>query len=921
MKVLLLAGVLLLSAIPACGQGLGEFVGTVTDPSGGAVPAAKVTVTEAGTGFARSTTTGAEGYYAIPSLRPAVYNLLVEMPGFRAFKQTGITLKADQTETVNVKLELGATSEAVSVTAEGAQVDTSTSTIKQVVDDKRILEMPLNGRNAATLTLLAPGAVTAPSAGADQGQTKTFPGAVTISTNGSRNNQISYQLDGGNNVDEYTNVNAPFPFPDALQEFSVQTSNYSAEYGQNAGGVVNIITKSGTNQLHGDAFGFLRNAVFNARNFFAAQRDQLKRGQFGGVIGGPVYIPGVYDGRDRTFFFFGYQGTRIRNLQGAQSAFVPTPANLAGDFSALLDAGNPGNPLKKATQIMDPANNQPFAGNLIPTSRFNASSLAVEKFLPVAGGDGSVFYAKPIAQNFHEEVVRVDHSISAKDRLSGRYYDAKFFNQGIFSPANILTYTDFAAIKSQNALAEETHIFGPGLLNEVHLNYAREKANRGPAAGVPNMNDFGVNIFQPPAKAIESISASGFFSFGDNPPARFTRNNFTVADDLRWVHGRHNLSFGFHGEVSRVGLDNQFLRGGTFSFTSDVTNYAIASFLLGKVRSFRQGAGEFKDNRNRFLGFYAQDSFRVNPRLTLNYGLRYEPALPWYEARGRVEQFRPDAYARGDKSQVFVNAPPGLFFPGDAGVPRDGLRATYKNFMPRVGFAYDVSGNGRTSVRGGAGIFYDTRQAGIFNNRFVDVTPFSPQLTFTDPPGPFNNPLAGQASPFPSPFPPPRNADFPLPVLAITYEPTGQYKVPVTYNWNFAIEHQLAADWLIRGAYVGSHSSHLWEAIELNPAVYTPGSKLSTASAASSRDSSSFQRTVTLEIHATIRCNWAWRSGSRTASPFWLTTRSPKAWTMFRSPMAPEGRPMADRMCIRGISRTPICWTAALRISTSGIGS
>ena len=269
MRTTVLVAAISILSVSGFAQGLGEFVGTVTDPTGGAVTSAKVTVTETGTGFTRTTVTSAEGFYTFPSLRPAEYSLSVEAPGFRTFNQSGIVLAADQKATVNVKLDLGATSETVSVVAESIQVDTSTSTMKQVVDEKRIVELPLNGRNAATLTLLVPGAVTAPSAGADQGQTKTFPGAVTISTNGSRNSQISYRLDGGNNVDEYTNVNAPFPFPDAVQEFSVQTSNYSAEYGQNAGGVVNIITKSGTNQLHGDAFGFLRNAVFNARNFFA----------------------------------------------------------------------------------------------------------------------------------------------------------------------------------------------------------------------------------------------------------------------------------------------------------------------------------------------------------------------------------------------------------------------------------------------------------------------------------------------------------------------------------------------------------------------------------------------------------------------------------------------------------------------------
>src|SRR5229473_1627048 len=268
---------LLFVPVPSRAQGLGSIAGRVTDT---------------------------EGLYVIPSLQPSTYNLTVEAAGFGTSKENGIILLADQTLTVNFGLKLGMTTEVVMVSGNALQVDTSTSTLKQVIEQQRLIELPLNGRNAAQLTLLVPGTVNSPGGGADQGTTKTFPGAVTISANGSRQNQVSYQLDGGNHVDEYTNVNQPFPFPDALQEFSVQTSNYSAQYGQNAGAVVNVITKSGTNKFHGDVFEFLRNSVFNARNFFAPLttrlpngtvvptkdegRDQLKRNQFGGTIGGPI---------------------------------------------------------------------------------------------------------------------------------------------------------------------------------------------------------------------------------------------------------------------------------------------------------------------------------------------------------------------------------------------------------------------------------------------------------------------------------------------------------------------------------------------------------------------------------------------------------------------------------------------------------
>src|SRR4029078_2876455 len=302
---------------------------TVKDPSGAVIPGAKVTATESGKGFARTAQTDGGGYYVIGSLRPADYNLSVEATGFHTYDQKGVTLLADQTLTANAQMQVGAVSESVSITTAGELVDTTTSTLKQVIDQKNISELPLNGRNAAELSLLVPGTFSYPTnpasptgtfgGGALQGATKTFPGAVAIVTNGSRQNQTSYQLDGGNNVDEYTTVSQPFPMPDALQEFSVQTSNYSAQYGQNAGGVVNVITKSGTNDFHGNAFEFVRNSVFNARPWHSTTKDAIKRNQFGGTFGGPII-------KDRTFFFAGFQQTYQRNILTANAASVPSAA-------------------------------------------------------------------------------------------------------------------------------------------------------------------------------------------------------------------------------------------------------------------------------------------------------------------------------------------------------------------------------------------------------------------------------------------------------------------------------------------------------------------------------------------------------------------------------------------------------------------
>jgi len=795
------------------GQGFGKIVGTVTDPQGLGVPAAQVIVIEDATGVETRTTTSQDGLYTVPALRPTQYNVSVTANGFRTFTQTGITLRADEAVTINATMQLGAASDKVTVSADAAQIDTVTGTLGQVVDTRKVADLPLNGRNAAQLTVLVAGVVAAPNDSSDQGQTKTFPVVVTISANGSRANVTNYMLDGGNNVDEYTNVNLPFPFPDALQEFSVETSNYSAQYGQNAGGVVNVVTKSGANQVHGDAFEYLRNRELNARNFFAKTVDPLKRNQFGVTLGGPVYIPHVYNGRDKTFFFFGYQGTILREMLGAQSAFVPTQAQEQGVFSSA---------------VIDPKTGAPFPNNTIPSNRLDPASVAFMKDLPVGTGNGLIFYQKPVRQNYNEEVARVDHVIGPNDRLTGRYYRDRFDNVGIIDTTNLLTYADEALNLVQNGLVSETHTFGPTLVNVFALNYAREADQRGAPIGTPSVADFGVNMWQPPDKALQSISVSGFFTIGDNPKARFTRNNWTLNNDLHWTKGNHTLSFGVHGEISRMDIDSQFQEPGAFTFTADTTLNAIASFDLGYLRTLTQGSGQFFNNRNQFLGLYATDSYRVNRRLTLNFGLRWEPFFPWKELKHRMTQFNPTAYNAGLVSTVYTNAPKGLLFPGDSGVPENGVNSNYKDFEPRVGFAWDVTGNGKTSLRGGTGVFYDSRMMAGFMNAVTTNTPFSPTVTITTPQGPFSNPFLGITNPFPTPVPIPKSVAFPLPVVVVSLDPSGNYQVPVTYNWNLTLERQLAKDWLIRASYVGSHSGHVATSLQLNPAVFTPGSTLST---------------------------------------------------------------------------------------------
>jgi hypothetical protein len=816
---LLLAVFGLLSSA-AWSQGFGTISGNISDPTGAAVVGATVTVADVATGQSRTAISGPDGYYVMNSVNPSTYIVTIEQVGFKKFSQTGVLLQASQSLTLNIPLSIGSANESVSVNAQAVQVDTTTPTLKEVVDSTRMVEIPLNGRNAASLTTLVAGAVTSPSNNADQGNAKTFPAAVTISVNGARENQVGYYLDGAPNIDIISNVNQPFPFPDALQEFSVQTSNYNAEYGQDAGGVVSIVTKSGTNQFHGTAFGFLRNGALNARNYFATAVDPLKRTQFGGTLGGPII-------KDRTFFFGGYQGTRIRSNQGGQNAYVPTDANLAGDFSAYLTANNPNNPLGKVVLIKDPLTGLPFPGNMIPTTRFDPATLAMLKFLPRAQGNGFVSYSTPIIQNFDEYIARGDHSITKKDKLVGRYYYDRFYNVGDYG-GNLLAYRQGSTVSSHNAVIQEMHIFSPNLLNDFRFGFARIVSIRQPPAGTPTVADFGVPIFQPPINAIQSISIAGYFSTGANPTAKFPRTSFSYTDDLRWVHGRHSFAFGGIFEKDQLNMVNVLGMPGTFTFSGDTSGSALGDYMLGALRTFGQANGQHVKNRYWVLNGYAQDSFRASNRLTLSYGVRYEPSRVWHDMYHQNQVFHPEDYASGTHSTVYPNAPAGLLFSGDAGVPIDGTTGDYRDIAPRVGFAYDVWGNGKTSVRGGFGMFYDSRVPAFSNNRMLGAAPFSATVSLTTPKGPFSNPYLGVTDPFPAVFPPNSSAQFVLPVQVFSWDPNNKLITPRNYMVNLAVEQNLGAGFLSRVAYVGSRGQHMTVTIDQNPAVYMPGSKLTT---------------------------------------------------------------------------------------------
>ena len=898
--------VVLLAPCLVRAQGFGAINGTITDPSGSAVPNAKITATQAGTSFMRDAAANSDGFFIIPSLSPATYHLDVTASGFKGEKED-VTVLADQSLTVNFQLTIGAASETVTISGTALRVDVSTSTLKQVVESTRINELPLNGRNVAQLATLVAGTTIAPNGGADQGAQKTFPGAQTISANGTRGDQTSYLLDGGDYMDSYTSVNQPFPFPDELQEFSVQTSNYTAEYGNNAGAVVNVITKSGTNEWHGDLFEYNRNPAFNAKNFLSPV-DAIKRNQFGGTVGGPIL-------HNKLFFFAGYQREALRNL-ATTSNHMPGTTDIANFLANGEPCANQGSAAGTGVGDVDacgtgaidpsvakmlgistagvPLTNPSYAlagltssgATFIPTG-LNPQACASANASSTGVCPGSANFPVPDDENYDSGMGRLDYQLTANDKVTGRYEFDRFIRTPYTPPQELLAYTDGQTIISQNALLHETHTFSAMFLNDFRASYSRETSIRGPGSTAPDIQSFGSllpDAVKPPAiqaitiqNASSSTASPGSgngFSFGTNPTGAFIRNNFAYSDDVSWEKGKHDIHFGGNVERSQVDLLNNFNQPGLIAFCTNDSYLGQASSnaaaegrytftnLLGGVLcdtgtttyAFQQGGGEFKNDRNTFSGVYLQDNIRMSRRLTVNLGLRYEPALSEREVSdNRVTCINLALMQQNVHSTLFPDSPPGIFYGGDPQCPQNGMPASLNDFAPRVGFAWDVFGDGKTSVRGGGGIFFDSRVMGMLNNRFVDQWPYSPQFiesTAASPnssstAGSFTDPLCTLAATqaqlncsgaqaasykvnfptFPGPYAPtkglPVGASIPYPYvpgnnLIGSFDPTSKYNVPTTYAYNLTIERQLPWNSLIRLAYVGSISDHLLETIFLN---------------------------------------------------------------------------------------------------------
>lgn len=802
--VRILAALLLCSAAGQAQNIYGVITGRITDPSGSSVPGAKVTAVNTGTNARFPASSSQEGIYTLPVLPVGVYSLTVEATGFQVFVARGIRLQVNETARVDAKLAVGAASETVTVTAEAISVDTTSSTLKAVVDQKRIAELPLNGRNATQLMRLVVGTTT--DFRADMTSGTTYPGVTPVSVNGGRTNTTNFMLDGSQNNDHYTNAPNPMPNPDALQEFSVQTNGFSAEFGRQSGGIVNAVTKSGTNEIHGSAFWFVRNKAMNAAPYFAAIRpdgtkadDGLKRNQFGATVGGPVL-------KDRTFFFFSYQGTTERRTPPVAQRVVPTPAQRAGDFSALTRA------------LRDPFGGGNYANNRIPASQLSPISREILNFIPAPTSGNSITTSAPTNYDDNQYLVRVDHQITSNNRLTGRYWDSAAETPGVLNPSNYLEQVTGRTWLNRSVNITDTHNFGARVINQFMFAFNRTDGNNVPILPGKSIASLGARLFNDdkPQWHVTVVGYFGTLNTGDTNT--FLRDEYTISDTVRLTTGRHTISFG--GEFGRgIGdVRNNFRASGQWNFNgvAPFTTDSLADFMVGQHNSLVQGIGEFRDTRfNRYV-LFVSDDFRASRRLTFNLGIRWEPFLPYWDLENRLAVWHP-----GKRSQRYPNAPPGIAYAGEPDLPRGAINARHGYIAPRVGFAWDLFGDGKTSLRGGYGLFYDQLNTIALNNQ-ANQAPFGTVVTtFGSINNSFANPYAGTANPFPAPLNPPANTLFPQFSTHQPYAP--DFQGPYVQSWNLTLEREVGLGFIGRASYAASKGTRLGIVREGNAAVYAPG--------------------------------------------------------------------------------------------------
>jgi hypothetical protein len=804
----------------AQGRDTASLFGSITDAQGAVAPGANVTITHTATNQARSAETDGSGGFVFSLLPIGTYTLAVELTGFQKYEQRGVLLQANENVRVEVQLQVGDIQTVVTVEALAAQVETRAATLKQTVDERRVLELPLNGRNPADLALLSPGVVPITGNSGDSRGVTTPRGTKRFSVNGSRQNNLRYTLDGGNNNDNLLDYNQPFPFPDAVQEFSVQTSNMGVEMGGKSGGSINVVTKSGTNEIHGSTFWFLRNSALNANSFFSHAPDNLKRNQAGFTVGLPII-------KNKLFAFGGIQWLRIRQAAGDSRSQTLTAAERAGNFS------------QAPVTIYDPTNGSPFPNQQIPSARFSPAALSILKWSPLPDLDGFTRFSFPNPDEGEQYVGRWDYIHSDKHTFFVRYFDNVERTPFQSPPMNLHAVRNDGFQETKNGSVGWNYVISPTML--AHTQFSANHslgASKGDFDGA--ITDFGINLFGPSAGGVSMALTGSGVSFNADNKAQFSRATFELVHDWAWTKEKHSFTFGT--EIARKHFNNDtfFRSAGRYEFDGrgtsgpDGIGFDRADYMLGLMSFFQQNNGEFEQRRVWTRNFFVSDTWRVHPRVTLSLGLRFEPYQLFDDTRERIQFFDARNALNGVESKVFLNAPAGLYYPGDTApagyacgstVLHAGTCPDWNNLAPRFGFAWDPFGSGKTSIRGGYAIFYDMPSLHILNDA-NNVAPFSYSVELNHSGLLLDDPYGGtldDGSParslnrFPvSDF----ASDTPFAVPLYTIVAQNQYITPYSQNWSLTVEQEVFQNALLRVAYVGTKGTHLKTEYDANPAIY-----------------------------------------------------------------------------------------------------
>ncbi len=834
-EAVLVCFVLTLTPNVVWAQNTAQINGTVRDQTGAVLPGVEIAATQTATGQVRSAVSDETGSYTLQNLPIGPYRIEAGLPGFRRYAQSGIVLQVNSNPVINVVLEVGQVAETVEVQANAALVETRSTGIGQIMDNQRVLELPLNGRQVTELILLSGTAIEGGTGATNPGN-RNYP-TTTLTVGGGLATGTTYMLDGATHNDPYNNLNLPMPFPDAMQEFKVETSGLTAQYGQHSAGAVSAVTKSGTNEFHGSLFEFVRNGALNARNAFALDDDGIKRNQFGGTVGGPIM-------RNRLFFFGGHQTTIERARPSEQRKFIPTAEMLAGDFTRVASTECRTRAVTLKT---------PFVNNRINPVLFSPVALNIVKALkaPPPNLCGETQYTRRVKVDEYLTVGRMDAQLTEKHSMFGRYYEARRNKPTDFDGVNLLSLNEEDLIQRvYTAAFGDTYLISANTVNSFRAAGIRTKMDKTPLP-IGDLSSFGVKGLHIDTAfqgynylTIAGVGANGggdWISTTRPNPGHYNTTAFQFSDDLSMVRGAHQIGIGMNWIHTNMNASSGVNGHPRFAFTEVFTGLSLGDFLLGKPNTFSQGNSNVSNPRQNYMGLYAQDTWKANSRLTVNAGIRWEPWLAAYNGdRGapggnaKIVHFERALYDAGVKSTIYPNAPAGFIFPGDSQYTegnRFGQRH-WLHFAPRLGMAWDPSGNGRMTIRAAGGIFFDMQEMWYYGGT-GSAPPYGSTLVINQPVGGLDDPWRGFAGGNPFPILASRNVGF-YPGSAYGTLPFDQ-KPSYASQYNLSIQRQVGADWMVSANYIGTNTVHVWGSDEGNPAIFNPAG-FSGASTLGNRD-------------------------------------------------------------------------------------